>query len=135
MLCNQLLAILLVARKNVYFYVCTVMVDNELSKWCVMSSEHGNICLEFLCSVLDEISCYVESVTLMYCDSVTQVYRRLFRIPQRSALFCLRKTGAFQSAAARSKAWVSGPALAGIVGSNSTGVMDVCLLYSVYIVR
>jgi hypothetical protein len=30
--------------------------------------------------------------------------------------------------AARSKAWVCGSPLAGIVGSNSTGDMDVCLL-------
>jgi hypothetical protein len=33
--------------------------------------------------------------------------------------------------AARRKAWVCGRALAGIVGSNPTGVMEVCLLYSV----
>jgi hypothetical protein len=32
-------------------------------------------------------------------------------------------------AAARSKAWVCGRALAGIVGSNPTGGMDVCLLW------
>jgi hypothetical protein len=31
--------------------------------------------------------------------------------------------------AARSKAWVYGRALAGIVGSNPTGSMDVCLLW------
>jgi hypothetical protein len=30
--------------------------------------------------------------------------------------------------AARSKVWVWGRALAGIVGSNSTGGMDVCLV-------
>jgi hypothetical protein len=30
--------------------------------------------------------------------------------------------------AARSKAWAFGPARAGILGSNSTGGMDVCLL-------
>jgi hypothetical protein len=29
---------------------------------------------------------------------------------------------------ARSKAWVYGPSLAGIVGSNPAGGMDVCLL-------
>jgi hypothetical protein len=38
-------------------------------------------------------------------------------------------------AAAQSKAWVCGRALAGIVGSNPTGGMDVCLLYSVCVVR
>ena len=32
------------------------------------------------------------------------------------------------SVAARSKAWVCGWSLAGIVGSNLVGVMDVCLL-------
>jgi hypothetical protein len=37
--------------------------------------------------------------------------------------------------AARSKAWVCGRALAGIVGSNPTGGMDVCLYYSVCVVR
>jgi hypothetical protein len=38
-------------------------------------------------------------------------------------------------AAARSKAYVCGRTLAGIVGSNPTGGMDVCLLYSVCVVR
>jgi hypothetical protein len=33
--------------------------------------------------------------------------------------------------AARSKAWVCGGALTGIVGSNHSGGIDVCLLYSV----
>jgi hypothetical protein len=37
--------------------------------------------------------------------------------------------------AARSKAWVCGRALAGIVGSSHTEGMDVCLLYSVCVVR
>jgi hypothetical protein len=37
--------------------------------------------------------------------------------------------------AARSKEYVCGRALAGIVGSNPTGGMDVCLLYSVCVVR
>jgi hypothetical protein len=37
--------------------------------------------------------------------------------------------------AARSTAWVCGGALAGMVGSNPTGDMDVCLLYSVCVVR
>ena len=32
------------------------------------------------------------------------------------------------SVAARSKAWVCGHSLAGIVGSNNTGGMEVCLL-------
>jgi hypothetical protein len=35
----------------------------------------------------------------------------------------------------RSKAYICGPALAGIVGSNPTGGMGVCLLYSVCVVR
>jgi hypothetical protein len=37
--------------------------------------------------------------------------------------------------AARSKAWVCGRALAGIVGSRPAGSMDVCLLYSVCVVK
>jgi hypothetical protein len=37
--------------------------------------------------------------------------------------------------AARSKAYVCGRALAGFVGSNPTGSMDVCLLYNVCVVR
>jgi hypothetical protein len=37
--------------------------------------------------------------------------------------------------AARSKAWVCGRALAGIVGLNLTGGMHVSLLYSVCVVR
>jgi hypothetical protein len=37
--------------------------------------------------------------------------------------------------AARSKAWVCGRALAGIVGSKPTEGMVVCLLYSVCVVR
>jgi hypothetical protein len=37
--------------------------------------------------------------------------------------------------AAQSKAQVCGRALAGIVGSNPTGVMDFCLLYSVSVVK
>jgi hypothetical protein len=35
--------------------------------------------------------------------------------------------------AARSEAWVCGRALAGIMGSNPTGGIDVCLLYSVFL--
>jgi hypothetical protein len=37
--------------------------------------------------------------------------------------------------AARSKEKVCGPELAGIVGSNPTRGMDVCLLYNVYVIR
>jgi len=36
---------------------------------------------------------------------------------------------------ARSKAWVCGSSFAGIVGSNPTGGMDVCLLWVLCIVR
>ena len=36
--------------------------------------------------------------------------------------------------AARSKAWVCGPSLAGIVGSNHAGWMDVCLLWATCVV-
>jgi hypothetical protein len=37
------------------------------------------------------------------------------------------------SVATRSKAWVCGCLLAGIAGSNPTGCLDVCLLYSVFV--
>jgi hypothetical protein len=37
--------------------------------------------------------------------------------------------------AARSKAWVCGRSLAGIAGSNTAGVMDVCLLWVLCVVR
>jgi hypothetical protein len=37
--------------------------------------------------------------------------------------------------AARSKAGVCGPSLAGIAGSNPTGVMDVCRLWALRVVR
>jgi hypothetical protein len=37
--------------------------------------------------------------------------------------------------AARSKAWVCGRSLAGIVGSNPTGSIDVCLLSVLCVVR
>jgi hypothetical protein len=37
--------------------------------------------------------------------------------------------------AARSKAWVYGRSIAGIVGSNPTGDMDVCLLGVLCVVR
>jgi len=37
--------------------------------------------------------------------------------------------------AERSKAWVCGRSLAGIVGSNTAGGMDVCLLWVLYVVR
>jgi hypothetical protein len=36
---------------------------------------------------------------------------------------------------ARSKAWVCGRSLAGIVGSNPAGVLDVCLLLVLCVVR
>jgi hypothetical protein len=39
------------------------------------------------------------------------------------------------SVAARSKVWVVGRSLAGIVGSNSAGGMDVCLLCELCVVR
>jgi hypothetical protein len=39
------------------------------------------------------------------------------------------------SVAARSKAWVYGRSLDGIVGSNPTGGMDVCLLGMLCVVR
>jgi hypothetical protein len=38
------------------------------------------------------------------------------------------KSGMPKQAAARSKAWVCGRSLVGIVGSNPAGGMDVCLL-------
>jgi hypothetical protein len=37
--------------------------------------------------------------------------------------------------AARSKAWVYGRSLTGIVGSNPAGGMDVCLLWVLFVVR
>jgi hypothetical protein len=37
--------------------------------------------------------------------------------------------------AARSKAWVYGYSHTGIVGSNSAGGMDVCLLWALCVVR
>jgi len=47
--------------------------------------------------------------------------------PSRLKLGTL-KSGMPNAAAARSKAWVCGLSLVGIVGSNPAGSMDVCLL-------
>ena len=45
-----------------------------------------------------------------------------------TSYFALLCKGKPPVVAARSKAWVCGSALAGIVGSNPAGCMDVCLV-------
>jgi len=64
------------------------------------------------------------------CNEMMMGVRYWERIQRETIMACFKVLSQYTPilVAARSKAWVCGPSLAGIAGSNPAGGMDACLL-------
>jgi hypothetical protein len=102
-------------RVRLYIFTCLLPESIFLSYTSVAASMALNVVL--LCCA----SCGVPS-------SVLLIYG-IYRVSHYTAILLRYLTALPIPVAARSKAWVCGRALAGVVGSNPAGCMHVCLLY------
>ena len=88
-----------------------------------------------LCAVLHSVICTIYASKLNYQHRLTNITTKAVPWLRRLAAGLSPRRPGFDPlpipVAVRSKAWVCGLSLTGIVGSNPTGGMDVCVVFVV----